>query len=67
MADKDERVSSRARTQLPEEKAAGSDDAVAQSEAILDDSDTRSIDRDAAPGTVLERRTSDDVTEPLPD
>ena len=65
MADNDERVASRAAGAPPEEEAAGTDDAPAQAEAILEDSDIRTADRDAAPGTVLEHRTSDDVTEPL--
>lgn len=58
----DERVVSRSEL-LPEEKAAGSDDPEAQAAAILADSDERSLDRDAAPGTHLEHRTSDEVTD----
>jgi hypothetical protein len=59
----DERVSSRAEL-LPEEESAGSDDPAAQAAAILDESDERVVERDAAPDARVERRTSDDVTEP---
>jgi hypothetical protein len=59
----DDRVASRANL-LPEENAAGSDDAEAQAEAILVESDERSTDRDDAPDAVVERRTSDEATEP---
>jgi hypothetical protein len=59
---KDEQAASRADL-LPEEKAAGSDDPHAQAEAILEDSEARSASRDASPGTHLEHRTSDEVTE----
>jgi formate dehydrogenase subunit gamma len=52
-----ERVRSRAEL-LPEERAAGSDDPLAQAEAVLADSDERTEVPDAAPDTVLERRTS---------
>ncbi|MET8089341.1 hypothetical protein [Micromonospora sp. NPDC005220] len=54
-----DRVESRAHHLLPEETAVGSDDPQAQAEAILDDSDIRAADQNAAPDTVLERRTSD--------
>ena len=60
----DDRVAERAAELLPEEAAAGSDDPQAQAEAILAESDERSLDRDAAPGTVVEHRTSEDVTDP---
>ena len=60
--DDDERVESRAEL-LPEEKRAGSDDPAAQAEAILEDSDARTASRDASPGTHLEHRTSDEVTD----
>jgi hypothetical protein len=55
----DERVAARAAKLLPEEQAAGSDDPEAQAEVILEDSDQRAADRNAAPGTVVEHRTSD--------
>ncbi|MEV4216493.1 MULTISPECIES: hypothetical protein [unclassified Micromonospora] len=53
-----ERAESRAHHLLPEEVAAGSDDPQAQAEAILAESDLREADQNAAPDTVLERRTS---------
>jgi hypothetical protein len=49
---------------LPEEQAAGSDDPQAQAEAILAESEERIASRDAAPGTHLEQRTSEDATPP---
>ena len=59
--DRDEqRVHERALDLLPEERAAGSDDPEAQAAAVLADSDERQADRDAAPDTVLEERTSAD-------
>ncbi|WBB54753.1 hypothetical protein [Verrucosispora sp. WMMD573] len=59
-----ERVESRAHL-LPEEAAAGSDDAHAQADAILAESDAREADQNAAPDTVLERRTSDQTVNPV--
>jgi hypothetical protein len=58
----EERVASRSNL-LPEEKVAGSDDPEAQAEAILAESEERAADRDAAPSTHLEHRTSDEVTD----
>ena len=58
------RVTERADELLPEEEAAGSDDPEAQAEAILAESDERQADRDAAPSTHREERTSEDVTDP---
>ena len=49
---------------LPEEQRVGSDDPLAQAEAILEDSDERTASRDASPGTHLEHRSSDDATPP---
>jgi len=49
---------------LPEEKVVGSDDPHAQAEAVLEDSETRAADRDAAPDKVVEHRTSGDVSDP---
>ena len=49
---------------LPEERAAGSDDPVAQTEAILEDSDTRTLNRNAAPSSRVEHRTSEEMTPP---
>ncbi|MEH1101813.1 hypothetical protein [Micromonospora sp. CPCC 205561] len=59
-----ERVESRAHL-LPEEAAVGSDDPQAQAEAILAESDIREEDRNAAPDTVLEQRTSDQTVTPI--
>lgn len=58
------RVAHRAAELLPEEEAAGSGDPLAQARAILEDSDARSEDRDAAPGSFVEHRTSDEATPP---
>lgn len=60
-----ERVESRADHLLPEEQQAGSDDAYAQAEAILDESDIRERDQRVAPDTVLERHTSDETVVPV--
>lgn len=49
---------------LPEEQAPGSDDPDAQAEAILEDSEARQLDRDAAPDAVVEHRRSEDTVEP---
>ncbi|MGW0431035.1 hypothetical protein ACWDV4_00590 [Micromonospora sp. NPDC003197] len=70
-----QRVESRAEHLLPEERTAGSDDPVRQAQAILADSDERESDSterdsaatsvaadDAAPDTIVERRTSDEAT-----
>ncbi|MEV0943194.1 hypothetical protein AB0I90_22815 [Micromonospora wenchangensis] len=59
-----ERVESRAHL-LPEEAAVGSDDPQAQAEAILAESDLRTADPQAAPGTVLEHRTSEQTVTPI--
>ena len=58
------RVEGRADSLLPEEQEAGSDDPQAQAEAILADSDTRSVDRVAPVGKPIERRRSEDTVEP---
>lgn len=65
MAQPDERVTARAEHLLPEEKVAGSDDPAGQAEAILEESDLRQSDRDAAPDAVVEHRTSDEATPPV--
>ena len=49
---------------LPEEQAAGSENPQAQAELILEESDTRTFERDAAPDSPMEHRTSDDTTPP---
>lgn len=59
----EDRAASRANL-LPEEQEAGSDDPRAQAEAILAESDERIASRDAAPGTHLEHRSSEDATPP---
>ena len=58
----DPRVERRAEL-LPEEKRVGSDDPEAQAAAILGESEERTVSRDASPGTHLEHRTSDEVTD----
>ena len=60
----DEHIAKRAEL-LPEEKETGSDDPEAQAEAILEDSEERTVSREASPGTHLEHRTSDDATPPV--
>ncbi|MFP5328238.1 MAG: dienelactone hydrolase family protein [Acidimicrobiia bacterium] len=60
----EELAASRAAGAPPEEKVAGSDLAERQAEAILEESEERTFDRDAAPGTHLERRTSDETVAP---
>jgi hypothetical protein len=62
-----QRIERRAEHLLPEERVAGSGDPQAQAAAILADSDRRTADPDAAPGSFLERRTSEQtVTAPEP-
>jgi hypothetical protein len=61
--DPQDRVESRAEHLLPEERSAGSGDPHAQADAILTESDIRE-DRNVAPDTVLERRTSDQTVTP---
>ena len=60
----DDRVETRAEL-LPEEQAAGSEDPQAQAEAILEESEERTVSRDASPSTHLEHRTSEDATPPV--
>ena len=60
----DDRATTRANQLLPEEDAAGSDDPAAQAEVILEESDIRQADRDAAPDSYVEHRTSDEATPP---
>ena len=49
---------------LPEEEAVGSDDPAAQRAAVLEESELRKADRDAAPSTHLEKRTSEETVDP---
>lgn len=65
MTDADDRVERRAAHLLPEEQRPGSDDAQAQAEIILEESDERQASREAAPDSVVEHRTSDEATPPL--
>lgn len=60
----DDRIDRRAAHLLPEEDEVGSDAPRAQAEAILEESDERSADREAAPGSMVEHRTSDEATPP---
>ena len=59
-----DRVEQRAAELLPEERNAGSADPRAQAEAILDESDERETDLDAAPDSFLEHRTADQAAAP---
>jgi hypothetical protein len=59
----DERVAERAEL-LEAERAAGSDDPERQARIILEEGDERTFDRDAAPGSFVEHRTSDEATPP---
>ena len=54
----DDRVRSRA------QKETDSADPLAQAEAILEESDIRQVDRNAAPDTVLEKRRSEETVDP---
>jgi len=63
----DDRAESRAADLLPEERAAGSADPEAQAEALLEESDEREGDLEAAPDTVLEHRTSAQTITPQED
>jgi hypothetical protein len=56
-------VESRAESLLPEELQAGSDDPHAQAQALLEESEERTLDGAAAPGTSIEHRTSDDTVD----
>lgn len=59
-----DRVERRAAGLLPEEAKGGSDDPEAQAKSILDESDERSADRNAAPDSVVEHRDSDETVAP---
>ena len=60
----DDRIDQRAADLLPEERLTGSADPSAQARAILEESDEREADQQAAPGTFVEHRTSDQTVEP---
>ena len=49
---------------LPEEKRAGSDDPDAQTAEVLRESELRTLDRDLAPDSFVEHRTSEEATPP---
>ncbi|CAN5764539.1 hypothetical protein BH24ACT3_BH24ACT3_01590 [soil metagenome] len=59
--DPDERVASRAASPSPEEERTGSDDPDAQAEALLDESDERTLHREPS-GADVEQRSSDETT-----
>lgn len=61
----EERVASRAAHPTTEEERAGSDDPEAQAWAILEDSEERMAEQAEDPQGSVERRTSDEATEPL--
>ena len=63
-AAQDQRVARRADELLPEEDVAGSADPGTQARVILEESDARSEDRDAAPDSFVEHRTSEQATPP---
>lgn len=56
-------VASRARSLTPEEQGAGVDDAASLADAVLEDSEARTLDRS---GTVVEKRRSEDTVDPSP-
>lgn len=60
----EERVATRAGALTTEERQAGSDDPAAQARAILSESEERIAEQADDPDDV-ERRTSDEATEPL--
>ena len=60
-----QRVETRADQLLAEEAEAGSDDPLAQAEAILADSDDRTAYRATPAGPIVERRQSEDTVEPV--
>jgi hypothetical protein len=62
----DPRVDRRADALLPEEEAAGTDDAAAQAQAVLAESDARGRSRETTPDEQLETRTSEEATPPPP-
>lgn len=59
------RVEKRARGLTADELVAGSDDPAAQAEAILEESDERTEDRESPPGKPVEHGHSDDNVAPV--
>jgi hypothetical protein len=55
-----ELVASRARSLVPEEQEAGIEDAHALADAVLTESEARTVDR---PGTIQERRRSEETVD----
>ena len=62
MSSLEERIATLA--QLVGEEDVGSDDRRAQARAILEDSEVRTRDRDATPGSFVEHRRSEDTEPP---
>jgi len=60
-----DRARSRAEDAPPEEKQAGTETSARQSEQILEESDERQDDRDAAPAALVEHRRSEETVVPL--
>jgi hypothetical protein len=59
----EERVATRAGL-VGAEREVGSDDPQAQARAILEDSEIRTLDRNAAPASYVEHRRSEDTVPP---
>jgi hypothetical protein len=59
----DDRVATRAGL-VGAERGVGSGDPEAQARAILEDSELRTVDRNAAPGSFVEHRRSEDTVPP---
>lgn len=60
----EERVATRAAQLVGDEHDVTSADSKAQARAILEDSEMRTRDRDAAPGSFVEHRRSEDTVPP---
>jgi hypothetical protein len=60
----DERVATRAAQLIGDDDDVSSGDAKVQARAILEDSELRTRDRDAAPGSFVEHRRSEDTVPP---
>ena len=60
----EERVATRAAELVGDEDDVSSAGATAQARAILEDSEMRTRDRDAAPGSFVEHRRSEDTVPP---
>lgn len=60
----DDRVMRRALELTDEERRAGTEDPEGQAEQILAESDERQEDRNSAPTSYVEHRTSDEATPP---